>query len=259
MMTRLCFSCFVFLTIFASSAESKDLQYVFRDIEKPIASLNAADQVIVLSPRRAGSTLTYMIFQYLFEDTLEVRESFSKKIVKTHNVQMCSNYCESHPNTYLVVPIRDPRDTFLSKLKALDSLKLLPSQEKFINQLLSSHIKEHLEIWDFIQEHQNTKLLVLRYEDFHSDLAKLLTIIETKFEISLSDEEKNKIYTLFSKESILELCKQYPHFAKQDPITGLHGQHIQKSNVQLEDYVSSDMLEQVNNELQGVLQLYGYN
>jgi hypothetical protein len=259
MMTRLCFSCFVFLTIIASSAESKDLQYVFREIEKPIVHLSAADQVVVLSPRRAGSTLTYMIFQYLFEDTLEVRESFSKKIVKTHNVKTCSSYYDTHPNTYLVIPIRNPRETFLSKLKALDSLKLLPSQEKFINQLLSSHIKEHLEIWDFIQKHQKKKLLLLRYEDFHSDLAKLLTIIENNFEISLSDEEKHKIYTLFSKEAILEVCKQYPHFAKQDPITGLHGQHIQKSNVQLEDYVSSDMLEQVNNELKGILHMYGYN
>ncbi len=247
---------FVTVLFFCFTLESSEGVYLFRDIQKPIASLEVTEKIIVLSTPRTGSTLVYMIFQYLFEDTIALRGDFNKKIVKTHDMQECDNYLTAHPNTYLVIPIRNPMESLLSKIKILSSLNLLPSTDSFILSLARSHVKEQLELLEFIQKHQSEKLLILHYENFHSDLYSILSLAETSFQIVISETEKTKILSLFSKESITELSKQFPSFAKQDPVTGLHGGHIQNDTTRLKDYISDELLKNIQDLLQPIMGLY---
>ncbi len=240
------------------SLEALEESYPFRDIQKPIANLDVAEKIIVLSITRTGSTLTYMIFQYLFEDTLAHKENFNKKVVKTHDIKMCDAYCTAHPNTYIIIPIRSPIDSFISKLKVLNSLQFIPDNKEFINAMVQAHIIEHLNLWKFIQKYQNGKLLIVRYEDFQSDLNVLVSSAEQEFQITISETEKNNIASLFSQESILEISKRLAHFIKQDPITGIHGNHILKDQTPIKKYVSDEHLKQIQDQLRPITQLYGY-
>jgi len=215
------FLIFCFLILSSVVYSKPAVSYPYRNINKPIISDANIKKIIVFSPPRTGSTLVYMVLQYLFETTLGNWISPKRLVLKAHELKHCLGRLRTFPQCHVVITIRDPLEAYLSRLlieERMDTKKALN-----LSKELAIHYNE---VHYFIQKRSNEKLHVFRYEDFENDLDKLLSDIEDGFSVSIPPEKKIAIKTFFSKETIQEKIKKYKNFRQYDSCTGLHGNHI---------------------------------
>ncbi len=138
------------------SAQKK--RYVFRDIHTPVLKLDSKRRVVVCSPPRCGSTLVYMVLQYLFEKKLEVWNKTNKKVIKLHDFKKCKKFCKKHKETLIVVPIRNPVDSLFSYVIATKG----PYSEvrKEMLALTPGYANAYSTMHDFIRKFPSRRVLV---------------------------------------------------------------------------------------------------
>lgn len=239
------------LYLFCASYVCCTYEYPFRDIEKPVVSLDSVDRILILSPPRSGSTLVYMVFQYLFENTLASWDSLEKKVLKTHSIEAAEEILRKYPNTYVILSIRDPLDSFISRLR------LNPTKShKKITQILHDHISMHASLQTFLLNTPHT--LLCRYEKFAHDIYSLLAEIEAHFMIVIPEQEQQNIEQLFSKDAVLARTRKYASFNEFDCVTSLHGDHIAREKKSLDAHLSGRLLKQVEGKIQQIQKLWDY-
>lgn len=236
-----------------SAEYSPPLSYPFREISNPIIKDNRFEKIIILSGPRVGSTLAFMIFQYLFEDTLGDHESFDNKVVKTHFISDDRLPLLCHPNTYIVVPTRNPIDSFCSLVKVLQ----LFTPEEAIS-LLKSEILRYQGLKDTLSLLDKNRVLAFKYEEFNENFFKIFEELENKFQIEISDYEKEKINMLFSKNSVRNYFKDFHSFSERNPVIGIHGHHISSDKRTLDDIFPKEIIEEIHRQLAPIASLLGY-
>jgi len=228
--------------------------YPFRDISKPIVQDDRFEKIIILSAPRVGSTLLHIIFQYIFED--QIGTSFgdlNKKVIKAHNLNNAHKAILHDPKTYVVIPIRNPIDSFFSYVKALNNFN-----PKGIRNMVRGSVYSHLRLNEIIETINPDNLLLFRYEEFQDNFSVIFEQLESRFQIRISESEKQKMSELFSKEAINKICQKFPSFAELDPVTGLHGKHISPDTRTLEEVFSEDLVEEIHEKLAPISALFGY-
>lgn len=76
----------------------------------------------------------------------------------------------------------------------------------------------------FIQDKYKT--LVLQYESFYNDFSKVHFILESFFQVSIPSDKKDELNQLISLNRNKEIARKYDTFAKYDPVSFIHGDHI---------------------------------
>lgn len=226
---------------------SHEEKYLYRDISKPIIAKNPNNKIIILSPPRTGSTLVYITFQYLFETKLDEWNSFNKTVIKSHSIQQVSDFIKSS-SPYIIVTIRNPYNSLLSRIRLLSKIN-----SKNIKAVTKDHVNFHKNLLQFIKTAPNEKLLIVYYEDFYTNYDNLISEIEKKFNVKITNEEKNKMKIFFSKESVQKISNKFKNFDEFDPIMGIHGSHISQDNKKLEHYIKSKkLLKFVKNNIESM-------
>lgn len=239
-----------------SGEEALSLFYPFREISNPIIKDERFEKIIVLSCPRTGSTLMFMIFQYLFEDTLGHHWSFDHKVVKAHRVEKDHWPLLMHPKTYIIVPIRNPIDAFCSTIKVLHLFnKLAPEQGL---KVLEHEISEYKKLIDALGKLDKNRLLVFRYEEFNENFFKIFYELENRFKIKISNDEKEKINRLFSKSSVRQHFQNFHSFSEYDSVIGVHGYHISSDKRTLDDFFPKETVEEMHRRLVPMASFFGY-
>ncbi len=232
---------------------SEQNSYPFRDISKPILKDSRFEKVIVLSPPRVGSTLVYMIFQYLFEDTLGDHTSFAKRVIKSHGQRDLLSYIRENTNLVVVIPIRHPIDAFYSAYKFWNV-----KGEQGIFTLLRDIEASYLEIKESIKHLEKKKICLLRYEEFSANFECIFKKLSRDFKIEVPIGEKEKINQLFNKKAVLKYASAFESFHEYNPITGVHGDHISLDNRPMSEVFPPEILKKINQTLLPIGALFGY-
>ena len=127
-------------------------------------------------------------------------------------------------------------------------LKLHPRKKKthdFTMKLLYKHLRRFENINEFVSLFPQNRVLICQYEKFSKDLNSMLNQIENRFNISISNHEREKITKYFSKEASILRSKKYKSFAQFDPITGIHGHHFSQSNEPLKELLPPGLYKKV--------------
>ncbi len=247
--------------IFSAQASNKDYNsvvYPYRDIHKPIIQLNPKQKIIVAALPRTGSTLLYMVFQYLFETKLGPFNSFHKQVVKLHSPVMALKYAKRHKDTFVAVAVRNPIDAAFSKIM---KVKSPPKDVSIVKQKLACILEKKTPYYDLrqlIKKVPPKKLLVHHFEKFTIDLSDLLFEIEQKFHCKIPLHEKEKIKRIFSKEEVRKIAEKYRGFSQYDPITNVHGNHILEDQHSIENILSENDRYYLSESIRDVLNLLGY-
>ncbi len=249
------------LIVISSSLVAKENKhsqkaYPFRKISSPIVKLGRKRKIVVCSPPRSGSTLVYMVLQYLFEEKVEVWNSTRKKVIKFHDFKKAKNFCKKHKETFIVVPVRNPVDSLFSYVIATKGpysdvrKEMLPLTPGYVNTYFAMH--------NFIGKFSKGRILVCHYDDSTKDIGIFLRQIEKKFHFRIPEEEKIKIKKMFSPSAIKKFARQYPSFKEMDPITGVHGNHISSHKYRITDYLSPYEMLKMYDRFEEVLPLFGF-
>jgi hypothetical protein len=230
------------------------LSYPFREISKPLIKDDKIEKIIIYSAPRTGSTLLYLLFQYIFEDQLGSHmKTSNKKVIKTHSLNENLENLLCNPKNYLVIPVRNPIDSLASQIKISNNF----THDGVINILKLSAFFQS-KIVDKI-ESDPKNLLIIKYEKFNNDFNEVFNAIESTFHVKIEESEKQKMSEIFSKESIKKFCQNLDSFKEYDDITGLHGNHISKDTRTLEEILPEDLIEIIYTYLAPISSSFGYN
>ncbi len=218
-------------------------EYTYRDINRPVIELEPDQKIIIYSIPRTGSTLLYMVFQYLFETKIKQDKSFDKKVVKYHIQGTCEKYCKNHSETFVVIPIRNPIDTLFSQTIAKNGGSC--NVKEVIHQRVASLVRETEIISKFINSHPKNKLFVCNYDEFTKDLDPLFTEIEMKFHVQIPIAEKEKIKRIFSKDGVRKIASQFDRFVDYDFVTNVHGNHLLSDTYPIDSYLTQEDKQEV--------------
>lgn len=231
------------VNLFATQRRIAKGEYIYRDINKPVIEIEPDQKIIIYSIPRTGSTLLYMVFQYLFETKIEDLRSFDKKVAKYHVSGACEKYCENHSETFVVIPVRNPIDTLFSQAVAKKGASC--NIKKVIHQRVASLVRETEIISKFINSHPKDKLFVCNYDEFTKDLDPLFTEIEMKFHVQIPIAEKEKIKRIFSKDGVRKIASQFDRFVDYDFATNVHGNHLLSDTYPIDSYLTQEDKQEV--------------
>ena len=207
-------------------------------------------KIFVLSPYRTGSTYIYMILNYLFEDqSNKDHTDYSKKVVKTHNTP---SFPLSNKSIW-VVPVRHPLDSCTSIFRMPNTS--IKSRKVFFYSLLEKYKQTE----SFVNKTPSNQVLLLRYEKFNTDFDYIIDSIEDKFEVKVTQLDKENMKNMFSKEANLKRQKEMPDFNTYDPITGLHGNHISTEKTTLKEMLNTDDYNMVIEKIENLLPTFHYS
>lgn len=163
--------------------------------------------IIQVSPMRSGSTLVFNILREIFPH---------RKVLKRHK------YIDNQFKFPAVVTYRNPLDCIASSIQRFE---LSPTNEVIEQQVALYNRKG---TWDVFKNKNNPNVLMLRYEEFVTDFEVIYRAIETFFDIDIPFQTRNEISARYQIEAIAESIENMDTFAKYDPITHWHGNHISK-------------------------------
>lgn len=217
------------------------------------------DKIIIFSPPRTGSSLTYNFFRFLFED--EQCLSFfhnefrlDRSVLKTHKIPEIETMIKNGENTLYVVTIRDPLQSSISTYRIRS--EPIRDMQKFCENIVRRHVK----YFTFIEQMKKAGLpvTIVRYEDIEKGQCDtLLDFIEAHFHLSISEQD---IYTLkagYSRENIYYNIRSLLSFKEALPISGFHGNHVTR-----EGFIPPEQLlfwlKHYFNSVKPLFKKYGY-
>lgn len=229
-------------------------EYPYRDISKPIFSLNENEKILQCSPERNGSTLIFNVLHYLFEDTLGLHDIYSprKKVIKTHHAGAYIGIGKNY-DVYCVSTIRNPLDALGSYFQFTGAAVTKIS----LDGLLQSYIYKYNSIKYLERNLPKDRFLRLKYESFANDrFDYIFDELEAFFSIVIDQDEKEKIVTWFCKSAMNQNAGKHTNHINWDDVTGLHGNHI--TNSSWRQVIPKKFHSYVLNKLKPVMDDWGY-
>ena len=163
--------------------------------------------VIQFSPVRTGSTLVYNLLRECLPD---------KTVTKVHT------YSCHFSHLPIVATTRHPFDCIASIIQIN---KEAPDEKTIRAAVANYHANGGR---DLLRIKNHRKLLLLRYEEFVDDYEPIFAGLESLFGLSIGPERRNELTQKYNIESARKIAAGQGEFAKWDPVTLLHGQHISK-------------------------------
>jgi hypothetical protein len=186
------------------------------------------EKIVVFSCPRTGSSLTYNVFRFLFEE--EKCLSFAHNefrmdriVLKTHKIPEIKTLLESKENVLYVVTIRDPIQSSIS------IFRIRSQPPKDIQRFSKDVVKRQKKYANFIESLQQTgvPLLILKYEDLEKGQCRyLLDTIETHFHLCVSEQDAQTLEAGYSRKNIYDNIRSFSSFKEHLPISGFHGKHV---------------------------------
>lgn len=253
------FNALFFLAFFSalwSGDESIDIQeqYHYRTQQYPT---NDYQKILVFSPSRTGSTLVFNVLKFLFENSDCLDENAwigGKKFIvgKTHHL----GYFE--PSCMIFCTIRNPEDTCFSRYRVMN-----PGKFKKLNQkALDIAVRDYITQMHWVQSLVKGNLpnvVLLKYEEFDSNLNFIFDEVENKLGIEISEFDKTLMEEAFSKKNVAKSTKKLNEFKNYDGVTLFHGAHIEGDEFTKEQ--KEFVYEEIRKRLSGkcdFLKQFGY-
>ncbi len=197
-------------------------------------SSTTEEQIIQYSPTRSGSTVAWQILTQIFP---------KKNIYKTHRIDIPERNLDLTKFTdKILITYRNPIDAAISRFRIGISKKDFQNKSYSWEQL-EARTRETKEILNRLQtyvEFFNYRLpkntILLRYEDFESNLDVIFDSIETHWGTHVSKDRRNKIKKRVSKKKNLKISKRLKRFGRYDKKTHIHGDHI---------YITDNLQEEI--------------
>lgn len=213
-------------------------------------------KIIIFSAPRTGSSLTYNIFRFIFEEDSKLfshHNDFSQDrlVLKTHKHDALNEVKEK--DVLYIFTIRNPLEACISNARICP--RVIKDQQAFAKELLNRH-KRAILLCNQLQL-QGRKVAWLKYEEFSKDLDILFRFIESYFQISIVNEDRQLMAEGYSKENISLATQHLSNFNEYLPISGFHGLHIHSGDY----HPSDDFLFWLNlylEDLKPLFRDYGY-
>jgi hypothetical protein len=220
-------------------------------------SISPYKKIVIFSAPRTGSSLTYNIFRFLFEDNAQIfsrHDSFdaNRIVLKTHKISEIDTLL-GEPDILYIVTIRNLRDSAISHYRLFQ--QEICDNQSFAKYLVSKY-EEYLSFFK-LMEAAKSNIVYFKYEDFVDNIPYFFNVIEDLFSISLSQRDKELIKKGYSKENISSEIQGFSNFSEYLPISGFHGEHITPKFY----YPPKDFLQSLDTDLKKLdplLNQYGY-
>jgi hypothetical protein len=183
---------------------------------------------MVFSVPRTGSSLTYNVLRFLFED--EQCLSFAhndfrldRLVLKTHKMPEIEILKETGQKILFLITVRDPVQSCIS------TFRIQPRPVKNMQTFCRKQIERQVNYLEFIENLKAAgyPVLIFRYEDFEKEQSRsLLQFIEEHFSFSVSELDVQTIVQGYSRENIFANIQTLPDFLQMLPISGFHGKHV---------------------------------
>ena len=256
-LTHYFFLFFIFLNLntICHSKEIYDVE-ILPSLRSQQYPLNLNKKIIIFSAPRTGSSLTYNIFRFLFEDDSMIfsrHDDFNldRFVLKTHRFEELKLINEE--NVTYIFTLRNPIHTCLSHYRVVKEKKM--SNKTFAKDLVNRHYR----YLTFFEEMKNKgkKIAWLKYEDFSDNIEHTFDFIENHFQISITIEDKELMRKGFSRENIYACIENFSDFSEYLPLSGFHGKHLNINGyTPPEDFIY--WLNHFLEEIKPLLKKYGY-
>ena len=214
------FLCF-FLRVFADPLDIETLPL----LRLQQYSLAPYEKVIVFSPPRTGSMLTYNVMRYLFEDSQNLSCShhqfnLQRLALKTHRFYEIQS--ADHVKALFVVTLRNPIDAIVS------NFRICPNKPSNLRNFVQQKIQMHVDYLHFFEKlkREGNHFLFLKYEDFASSMDYLFERIETHVGIHIHEADKEIMRKGYGRENVRLSTESLANFSEYLPLSGFHGEHV---------------------------------
>ena len=195
--------------------------------------------IIQFSPIRTGSTLIYNVIRECLPD---------KRIKKAHTFDKCFE------RLAVVSTIRHPLDCIASVLR----VKSAQADDKSIDQAVADFDTSGVNDLIKITELPNT--LIFKYESFTKDLNPVFDSLESKFQIEISYETRERIVRTYSVQEMAKTSRALGEFSNWDPVTKVHGNHISATLGEPglhKEVFTQDQIEKLKGHYRGIMKRFG--
>ncbi|MFX0071165.1 MAG: hypothetical protein ACFFAO_08750 [Candidatus Hermodarchaeota archaeon] len=218
---------------------------------KDVLYLSRFKRIIQFAPIRTGSTILWQILDYLFEDRNYTKYKWKSPnhVVKTHKLH--KKYIKEG-NIYLIT-IRNPLEAFASTIRVKFFEHPLSEIYEMVNKLL-------IDMYEKVYEIQNNpNVYIFRYEDFQHNYNVFLDKIEELFDIKIKENHKAEILKKFSRESNLEISRNYNNFQELDQNSLIHGNHVAEKQYSWKDIIQDeDMQKDLIIKFKSIMKKFDY-
>ncbi len=215
----------VSFTLKAFSEEILDVE-TLPSLRSKQYSMIPYEKIVIFSSPRTGSSLTYNIFRFLFENDSQIYSNhnnfeINRNVLKTHKYAEADTL-DNIENVLYIFTIRDPFSASVSNYRICP--RTITDTRSFVEYLVKRHEEAllYMERKDF----EGKKVLKLFYEDFANNIDAIFAFIEYHFSLTISEEDKQVMRLGYSKENIYRCTERFADFTDFLPISGFHGRHV---------------------------------
>ena len=206
--------------------------------------MNKSDLPIVISAKRTGSTILQNIVHIICTGEKGLIE-------KSHD------FFEARSDRKVIVPIRDPRDTAISLYRTegtnQKSINKIADINVFTGHNILGNLNKMGRMYNFYKNRDNS--LIVRYEDFHSeilgDYEKIVDVLCNFLEVENTAKLNDKINEILNIDKIKKVSDDLGSFRKYDnhleSAFCIHGNHIESKTVlSWRDRVDESIIDELN-------------
>ena len=170
----------------------------------------APPRIYQYSISRSGSTVIWQILKYIFPD---------------HTI--CKKHQPPQDTVKTVITYRDPRDRVASKWRKRNQNpdRQVTSRQQ-LQFLLDDNETQFNCLREYLESHSADNYLLLCYEHFYENFDYLFPRLETFFDITITQEQRQYIHDHFNVNSNKAVADSMPTFDAIDYNSGIHGNHI---------------------------------
>lgn len=208
MMKQFIFSCILFFTHLPINAALYESPWLTRTgkYETPREGL-----ILIISPKRCGSTLTYNVARILWEEE-------DRRLYKHHF------WVPEVTNSNLIVCVRNPYEAACSLLRVQNEDRII--DEVAIKEVALKMIEDFRNCRQCL--HVNKAGILLKYEEDIENLDKLLNRLEVWAGATFNKADKNFIKKVLTKKNVQNYLEMQgiDNFQKSSPDDYFRGNHI---------------------------------
>ena len=207
----LCFLLCMSATFKASSSERLDVE-TLPSLRSQQYAMAPYKKIVIFSAPRTGSSLTYNVFRFLFEEDSKIHLEHhlfdnGRSILKTHRFPEAA-LLNSKEEVLYIFRIRNPYSASVSNYRI--NSKIVVNKRKYAEELVKRH-KDTLLFSERI-EAEGKKVVRLFYEEFADNIDALFDAIEHHFSLIISDQDKQLMRLGYSKENIYNCTAHFTDF-----------------------------------------------
>ena len=189
---------------------------------------------------RSGSTLIYNII---------------KDVVPYARVKKVHDLRRMNRSLPMVCTYRNPLDIMAS---LFESQKIPLDEASIDHQIVLLNLSG---IWDMALVREQSNVLMLKYEDFYSDLHSAVTAVSRFLKVDLSNDRQEEIVDRYQIEVVKKRTDTLGGFSEVDKRTKFHGSHVSRFKGQPGYYTeifSPEQIATISRSFYFFMQRFGY-